>query len=102
MAGKSVVAYGAAAKGNTLLNYAGITKELLPAVYDTAASKYGKYLPGSRIPILPQEQLLLDKPDFVLVLPWNIAEEICNQHSELIKSGTKFFTAVPELQFYEI
>lgn len=102
VAGKSVVAYGAAAKGNTLLNYAGVTKELLPAVYDTAASKYGKYLPGSRIPILPQEQLLLDKPDFVLVLPWNIAEEICNQHSELIKSGTKFFSAVPELQFYEI
>ncbi len=97
-AGKSVVAYGAAAKGNTLLNYAGVKGDLLPFICDAATSKQGKYTPGSHIPILPPSALLSGFWDFVLILPWNIAEEIMSEYSELLASGTKFVTAVPEMR----
>ena len=95
--GKTVAAYGAAAKGNTLLNYAGVKPDLLPYVCDAAKAKQGQFMPGSHIPILYPERLLELKPDFVLILPWNIAEEIKMQNAELVKSGTRFVTAVPEL-----
>jgi len=96
--GKKVVAYGAAAKGNTILNYAGIKPDLLPMVFDAAASKHGKYMPGSHIPILPPSHLENIKVDFVLILPWNIADEIITQLIHLKKNGTKFVIAVPALE----
>jgi SAM-dependent methyltransferase len=74
--GKRVLGYGAAAKGNTLLNYAGIRADLLPAVADRAASKQGKLLPGSHIPVISPEQLEAESPDALLVLPWNLIEEL--------------------------
>ncbi len=95
--GKTVAAYGAAAKGNTLLNYAGVKPDLLPFVCDAAKAKQGQFMPGSHIPILPPERLVEMKPDFVLILPWNISEEVKAQNTGLAKSGTKFVTAVPEL-----
>lgn len=96
--GKKVVAYGAAAKGNTLLNYAGVTSELLPYVCDAASSKQGKYLPGSRIPILPPGVLGPDAPDFILILPWNIAAEVVTQNRPLLSAKTRFITCVPEMK----
>lgn len=95
--GKSVCAYGAAAKGNTLLNYAGVKPDLLPFVCDAAKAKQGQFMPGSHIPILPPKRLNEVKIDYVLILPWNIADEIKEQKAELAASGTKFVTAVPEL-----
>jgi len=96
-AGKTVAAYGAAAKGNTLLNYAGIKPDLLPFVCDAAAAKQGKYMPGSHIPILPPKALVESNPDYVLILPWNIAEEVQQQNIRLALQGTKFVTAMPKL-----
>jgi SAM-dependent methyltransferase len=96
-AGKKVAAYGAAAKGNTLLNYAGIKSDLLPFVCDAAAAKQGKYMPGSHIPILAPSALAKSTPDYVLILPWNITAEVKQQNAALAAQGTKFVTAVPEL-----
>lgn len=96
--GKKVAAYGAAAKGNTLLNYAGVKPDLLPFVCDAALAKQGKYMPGSHIPILPPSALIEFNPDFVLILPWNIAEEVTNQLESLVEKNTRFVTAVPRLQ----
>ncbi len=97
-AGKSVAAYGAAAKGNTLLNYAGVKPDLLPFVCDAAAAKQGKYMPGSHIPILPPHTLSQRRPDFLLILPWNIASEVKEQNAALAAAGTRFVTAVPALE----
>ncbi len=97
-AGKTVVAYGAAAKGNTLLNYAGVTPALLPYVCDAAPSKQGKYLPGSRIPILPPETLKERRPDIVLILPWNLQDEIRAQLSYIREWGGRFAVAVPQME----
>jgi len=99
--GKKVAAYGAAAKGNTLLNYAGIKPDLLPYVCDAAPSKQGKFLPGNHIPILPPAVLRKDKPDIVLVLPWNIAEEIMEQHAYVHEWKGIFVSAVPEMKIME-
>lgn len=96
--GKKVAAYGAAAKGNTLLNYAGIKPDLLPYVCDAAPSKQGKFLPGSHIPILSSAVLREDKPDVVLVLPWNIADEIMQQHAYVRDWRGTFVSAVPEMR----
>ncbi len=96
--GKKVAAYGAAAKGNTLLNYAGVKPDLLPFVCDAAAAKQGKYMPGSHIPILAPEALARRRPDYVLILPWNIAAEVRQQNAGLVALGTKFVTAVPHLE----
>jgi hypothetical protein len=95
--GKKVVAYGAAAKGNTLLNYAGIKSDLLSFVCDAAKSKQGHFMPGSHIPILPPDRLVSEQPDFVLILPWNIADEVKTQFAGLLKQNTKFVTAIPTL-----
>ena len=97
-AGRTVAAYGAAAKGNTLLNYAGVKPDLLPFVCDAAPSKQGKYLPGSHIPILPPAALTERRPDDLLILPWNIADEVRDQLSDLAAQGTRFVTAVPALR----
>lgn len=96
-AGRKVAAYGAAAKGNTLLNYAGIKPDLLPYVCDAAPSKQGKYLPGSRIPILAPDVLRLDKPDIVLVLPWNIVDEIKLLHEYIREWGGCFAVVAPKI-----
>lgn len=96
-AGKSVAAYGAAAKGNTLLNYAGIKPDLLPYVCDAAPSKQGKFLPGSHIPILPPAVLKARRPDILLIPPWNIAQEVINQHGYIREWGGTFAVAVPQL-----
>ena len=96
-AGKRIAAYGAAAKGNTLLNYAGIKSDLLPYVCDASPAKQGNYLPGSHIPIRPPSALRDDPPDEVLILPWNIADEVKAQLADLAEQGVRFTTAVPEL-----
>ena len=95
--GKSVAGYGAAAKGNTLLNYAGIKPDLLSIVCDAAHSKQGKYLPGSHIPILSPEALTELKPDYVIILPWNIADEVIRQQKKIQEWGGRFLVAVPKL-----
>jgi len=91
--GKRVLGYGAAAKGNTLLNYAGIRADLLSAVADRAPSKQGKLLPGSHIPVAPPEQISAESPDAVLVLPWNLIEELRQQ-----LPGMELVAAIPELR----
>ncbi|MBI1172828.1 methyltransferase domain-containing protein [bacterium] len=95
--GRKVAAYGAAAKGNTLMNYAGVKPDLLPFVCDAAPSKQGKLMPGSHIPILPPAALEAERPDFIVILPWNIAAEVRQQLAPLAALGTRFVTAVPDL-----
>ena len=95
---KKVAAYGAAAKGNTLLNYAGVKPDLVPFVCDAAESKQGKFMPGSHIPILEPTALADYQPDYVLILPWNIAAEVKQQNAVLRENGVQFVTAVPELR----
>lgn len=97
---KKVAAYGAAAKGNTLLNYAGVKPDLLPFICDAAAAKQGKFMPGSHIPILPPAALKQDPPDYVLILPWNIAAEIRQQNADLTERGARFVTAIPRLEVF--
>jgi hypothetical protein len=99
--GKRVAAYGAAAKGNTLLNYAGIKSDLIPYVCDAAPSKQGKFLPGSHIPILSPAALPKERPDVILILPWNIAGEIVSQHAYAREWGAIFAVAVPEIEILE-
>lgn len=96
-AGKKVVAYGAAAKGNTLLNYAGVKPDLLPFVCDAAGAKQDKYMPGSHIPILAPQAIQRAKPNFVLILPWNIADEVMTQNAFIREWGGVFVTSIPEL-----
>ncbi len=96
--GKKVIGYGAAAKGNTLLNYAGLRGDLLSFVVDKNPAKQGKYLPGSRIPILEEGHIKKIRPDYVVILPWNIKEEIMDQLSYIKDWGGRFVTAVPELK----
>jgi SAM-dependent methyltransferase len=93
--GRRVLGYGAAAKGNTLLNYAGIRADLLPAVADRAASKQGKLLPGSHIPVISPEDLATESVDALLVLPWNLIDELRQQ-----LPGTELVTAIPELRHW--
>jgi hypothetical protein len=94
---KLVAAYGAAAKGNTLLNYCGIQSDLIQFVCDAAPSKQGKYLPGSHIPIFPPMMLRERKPDIILILPWNLKKEVTAQHGYVREWGGKFITAIPEI-----
>ncbi|MFC4762369.1 methyltransferase domain-containing protein [Dyella koreensis] len=95
--GCKVVGYGAAAKGNTLLNYAGVRRDLLPYVVDASPHKQGRYLPGSRIPVVTERQLRTDRPDIVLILPWNLREEITSQLAYIREWGGRFATAVPRM-----
>ena len=95
---KRVVGYGAAAKGNTLLNYAGVKSDLLPVIFDAATAKQGKFMPGSHIPILSPEHLSAETPDYVLILPWNIADEVVDQNTSIRLWGGHFVTAVPRLE----
>jgi SAM-dependent methyltransferase len=99
--GKTVAAYGAAAKGNTLLNFAGIRRDLIAFVADQNPAKQGKYLPGSHIPIMPPSALAKNAPDVVVILPWNIAAEIKQQNAALATQGAQFVTAVPHLAIFD-
>ena len=96
--GKSIVGYGAAAKGNTLLNYCGIRSDYLDYVVDKSPHKQGLYLPGTRLPIFSPEKIAVTKPDYLLILPWNISAEIMTQNSYIQSWGGKFVVAVPELK----
>lgn len=95
-----VAAYGAAAKGNTLLNFAGVHNDRLPYVVDRSTHKQGRLLPGSRIPVLDPSHVMVDRPDFLLVLPWNLRDEIADQMSEIREWGGRFVTAVPSIEIF--
>jgi len=98
--GASVAAYGAAAKGNTLLNFAGVRADLLPFVVDRSSSKIGKWMPGSRIPIQAEDAIKRMQPDYVLVLPWNLADEIVSQLDYIQRWGGRFVVAIPTLRTF--
>ena len=97
---KVVAGYGAAAKGNTFLNYAGIKPDLIPYIVDNAPSKQGKFTPGGHIPIVDSEYLYKQKPDYILILPWNLAEEIADQNVKARSFNCKFVTAIPEIKVF--
>jgi len=97
-AGKKIAAYGAAAKGNTLLNYAGITADLVQFVCDASPSKQGRFMPKSHIPIVPPSALATHQPDWVLILPWNIADEVMAQERAVREWNGRFAIAVPSLR----
>lgn len=96
--GQRVGAYGAAAKGNTLLNFAGVRPDLLPWVVDANPAKQGQYLPGSRIPIVDEEHLRRERPDHVLILPWNLKDEVARQLGYIRQWGGRLVVAVPRLE----
>lgn len=96
--GKKVAAYGAAAKGNTLLNFSGVRPDLVSFVCDAAPAKQGKFLPGSHIPIFPPDMLNARHVDYILILPWNIAAEVRSQLAGQLPDTVTFVTAVPELR----
>jgi SAM-dependent methyltransferase len=98
--GKTVAGYGAPAKGNTLLNYCGIKSDLLPFTVDRSPHKIGKLLPGVRIPVLAPDAILERKPDYVLILPWNLKNEIMTQMEAVRSWGGKFVTPIPSLQIH--
>ncbi len=99
-AGQRVVGYGAPAKGNTLLNYCGVGPELLPFTVDRSPHKQGYLLPGTRIPIRAPEAILEEKPDFVLILPWNLKDEIAAQMAAVRDWGGRFVVPIPTVQVF--
>ncbi|MBN8531656.1 MAG: class I SAM-dependent methyltransferase [Alphaproteobacteria bacterium] len=100
-AGRHVVAYGAAAKGNTLLNVCGITAKDIAYVVDKNPHKQGHYLPGSRLPVYGPEKIMETKPHYVVILPWNIADEVRKQMNGIGEWGGRFVVAVPEVQLLD-
>jgi hypothetical protein len=100
--GKQVIAYGAAAKGNTLLNFAGIKADLLPGVYDAAPAKQGKFMPGNHVPIISSDRLPEIAADYVLIIPWNIASEVVQKFRNSNRSSFTFIVAVPELKAIDL
>lgn len=99
-AGKKVGAYGAAAKGNTLLNYAGVRPDLLPWVADRNPAKQGRFMPGSRIPIVAPTVISHAKPDYLLILPWNLIEEVKQQNAHIREWAGRFVAAIPKLRVH--
>jgi hypothetical protein len=100
-ANKSIVGYGAPGKGNTLLNYCGIRTDFLDYTVDRNPYKHGKFLPGTHIPILPTEKIRETKPDYVLILPWNLKNEIREQLSYILEWGGKFVLPIPEVDVFQ-
>jgi 2-polyprenyl-3-methyl-5-hydroxy-6-metoxy-1,4-benzoquinol methylase len=96
--GKTIAAYGAAAKGNTLLNYCGIGKDFISFAVDKSPHKQGKYLPGTHIPVLDPSVIFTEKPDFLLILPWNLKDEIIHQLTDVRSWGCKFVVPIPEVE----
>jgi hypothetical protein len=100
--GKTVVGYGAPGKGNTLLNHCGIRTDLLQYTVDRNPYKHGRFTPGTRIPVLPPERIEADRPDYVLVLPWNLREELTEQLSFVGAWGGKLVFPIPRLEIVEV
>lgn len=100
-AGLRVGAYGAAAKGNTLLNFAGVRPDLLPYVVDRNPAKQGKFMPGSRIPIVDEAHLIAHRPERIFILPWNLRDEVMQQLAYVRQWGGQFVTAVPSLHVHD-
>ncbi|HVW41042.1 MAG TPA: class I SAM-dependent methyltransferase [Amycolatopsis sp.] len=100
--GKTVVGYGAPGKGNTLLNHCGIRPDLLAYTVDRNPYKHGRYTPGTRIPVLPPERIAADRPDYVLVLPWNLRDELTAQLSYVEEWGGKLVFPIPQLEIVEV
>jgi 2-polyprenyl-3-methyl-5-hydroxy-6-metoxy-1,4-benzoquinol methylase len=98
--GKKVVGYGAAAKGNTLLNFAGIKKDLLHFVADASPHKQNKFLPGVHIPVFDEQKIKDEKPDYIVILPWNLKQEISDQLHYVRAWNGKFLVAVPKLEIF--
>ena len=98
--GKTVAGYGAPAKGNTLLNYCGVGREFIPYTVDISPHKQGRHLPGVQIPIHAPDYILATKPDFVLILPWNLKDEVTRQMEVVRNWGGKFVTAIPFLRIF--
>ena len=96
--GHSVVGYGAAAKGSTLLNFSGVRPDLLPYVVDKSDAKKDKFMPGSRVPIMSETQLKKDKPDYIVIFPWNIQDEIIEQLAYIREWGGKFVIFIPSMR----
>jgi hypothetical protein len=96
-AGKQVVGYGAPGKGNTLLNYCGIGRDFLDYTVDRNPYKQGKYTPGSRIPIVAPERIAQTQPDYILILPWNLREEIVSSNAHVTDWGGRFIVPIPQL-----
>jgi hypothetical protein len=99
--GKTIVGYGAPGKGNTLLNYCGIRTDFLDYTVDRNPYKQGKFLPGTHIPVLHPDKIKKTRPDYVLILPWNIKKEIMKQLSYINDWGGKFFVPIPEIKQYD-
>ena len=100
--GRSVAGYGAPGKGNTLLNHCGIRSDLLSYTVDRSPVKQGKFLPGTHIPIYAPERLAETRPDYILVLPWNLREEISRQLSYAGSWGGRLVFPIPELQIVSV
>jgi hypothetical protein len=98
--GKSVVGYGAPAKGNTLLNYCGVKPDLVEFTVDRSPHKIGKLLPGTRIAILSPDAILERRPDYVLILAWNLKDEIISQMSNIRSWGGRFVTPIPTVEIH--
>jgi hypothetical protein len=98
--GKRVAGYGAPAKGNTLLNYCGIGPELVQYTVDRSEHKQGKLLPGTHLPIYPPERIFEDKPEYVLILPWNLRDEISSQMSAIREWGGQFVVPIPRTEVF--
>lgn len=98
--GRQVAGYGAAAKGNTLLNFAGTKKDLLQFVADASPYKQNKFLPGVHIPVFDEQKIKTAKPDYIVILPWNLKEEISDQLAYIKEWGGKFVVAVPKLKIF--
>jgi SAM-dependent methyltransferase len=98
--GRSIVGYGAPGKGNTLLNYCGIRTDMLEYTVDRNPHKHGKFLPGTRIPIFSPERIKETRPDYVLLLPWNLREEIMEQLADIRAWGGKFVVPIPDVKVY--
>jgi hypothetical protein len=99
-AGRTVGAYGAAAKGNTLMNFGGVRPDLVPYVVDRNPAKQGQFMPGSRIPIVAEDRLRHERPDYILILPWNLKGEVANQLAYAREWDARFVTAVPDLSVF--
>jgi hypothetical protein len=100
--GRLIVGYGAAAKANTFLNYCGINTNIIRAVADLTPKKIGKYLPGSRIPVISENEMLKLKPDIIIIFPWNWQKEIKNRLSKILDFDCKLVTVFPTIQVNSI
>jgi hypothetical protein len=99
-AGKRIAGYGAPAKGNTLLNYCGVGRELLEYTVDRSPHKQGRYLPGTHLPIYAPERILKDRPDYVFILPWNLRDEISSEMAAIREWGGRFVVPIPRIEVF--